>query len=124
MEKEKIKTYQDLIVWQRSRELVVLVYRLTDAFPGAELFGLTSQIRRAVISIPSNVAEGFRRKSVKEKIQFLRIAYGSGSELETQLILSTDLGFLEKDDLVRVDNLLHEVMSMLNKIIANFEKRS
>jgi four helix bundle protein len=123
MEQKRIKTYQDLIVWQRARQFVVLLYTLTEAFPKTEIFGLVSQLRRAAISIPSNIAEGFRRKSDKEKLNFLRIAYGSGAELETQLILATDLSFLANDDFKRINSTLSEIMSMLNKIISNFEKK-
>ena len=121
MEKQKIKSYRDLIVWQKSREFVVLVYKITGRFPNHELFGLTSQIRRASISIPSNVAEGFRRKTSKDKLNFLRTAYASGSELETQLIISKDLGYTNAKDYANAEARLNEIMSMLNKIIYKFE---
>lgn len=86
-------THKDLDVWQLSMEFVVDVYKLTQSFPNEEKFGLVSQIRRAAISIPSNIAEGAGRKSNKENIQFLHIALGSIAELDTQLILSEKLNF-------------------------------
>ena len=121
MEKQKIKSYQDLTVWQKSRKFVVLLYQITDKFPRHEFFGLTNQMRRASVSIPSNIAEGFRRKSKKEKLQFLRISYGSGSEVETQLIIAKDLKYLNDSDFEILNNLLGEILSMLNKIISQFE---
>lgn len=96
-QKIKIQSYKDLIAWQKSMELSVLVYKLTDNFPKSEMFSLVNQIRRATVSIPSNIAEGWARKGLGEYIQFLSIAYGSASELETQLILSKKLRFGEKE---------------------------
>lgn len=78
-----INSYKDLIVWQKSFDLVRQIYQLTDNFPKMEIYGLTSQMRRAAISIPSNIAEGFVRKHTKEFSQFVSIAFGSGAELET-----------------------------------------
>ncbi len=79
----EVNSYKDLIVWKKSVDLVVEVYGFTNQFPKEELFGLTSQIKRCVVSIPSNIAEGRKRGSTKEYIHFLRIAFGSGAELET-----------------------------------------
>ena len=87
-----------LDAWKMSRQLVVAVYRLTRAFPKEELFGLTIQMRRAAISVPSNVAEGAARSGRREFAQFLNVARGSLSELETQLIIATDLGYLSPED--------------------------
>ena len=81
----KTTSFKDLIVWQKSRDLAVLVYRLTDKFPKSELYGLTNQMRRATISISSNIAEGYHRYGEKEKRQFTIIAFASGSELESQI---------------------------------------
>jgi four helix bundle protein len=86
-----IKTYKDMIVWQKAIELVIEVYALTKKFPQEEIFGLTSQMRRASVSIPSNIAEGFTRRTRKEYAQFSRIAFGSGAELETQVIIAKRL---------------------------------
>ena len=122
MEKQKIQSYQDLVVWQKAKDLVVYVYKITNTFPKSETFGITSQIRRATVSIPSNIAEGFRRGSQKEKVQFLRTAYGSGAEVETQLIISKELGYINETDYKKLYRILDEVMRMLNKIVNNFLK--
>ena len=90
-----MRTYKELDVWKNGVELVKKVYIITSDFPKEEVYGLTSQIRRSAISIPSNIAEKSARNSTKEFIQFLYIALGSAAELETQLIISKDLGFLK-----------------------------
>ena len=87
-------SYQDLIVWQRSVDLGIEIYKVTEYFPADERFGLISQMRRAAVSIPSNIAEGKYRRSSKEFAKFLHIAFGSGAELETQLLFSLRLGYL------------------------------
>jgi len=115
----KINSYKDLIVWQKSIELVTEVYRLTDKFPKSELYGITNQKRRAAVSIPSNIAEGFLRRHKQENIQFLRISFASGGELETQLIIAKKLKFAPEKDFIKIEELLEEVMKMLNKIINN-----
>ncbi len=112
-----MSTYKDLIVWQKSYQLVLDVYAKTKLFPKEEMFGLTSQMRRASISIPSNIAEGNSRGSKKEYVQFLRIAFASGAELETQLLLCKDLGLIKDKDYITMDILLTEVMKMLNVLI-------
>lgn len=89
-----MKSHNDLNVYQESMDLVVQIYRITESFPGADKFGLVSQIRRASISIPSNIAEGAARKSKKEFIRFLYISLGSASELETQLEIANRLEFI------------------------------
>ena len=94
-----MKTHKDLDVWKKSIDLVTHVYRITKDFPKEELYGLTTQIRRSAISIPSNIAEGAARKNVKEFIQFLYVALGSFSELETQLIISKNLNYIQSDQL-------------------------
>ena len=112
-----MKSYKELIVWQKSVTLVLSVYKLTEEFPDAEKFGLISQMRRCAVSIPSNIAEGWGRASDKEKKQFVRIAYGSASELETQLLISYKLGFVEKKKCDEADTELTEVLKMLNGLI-------
>lgn len=112
-----INTYKDLIVWQRSMEVVVEIYKLTDQYPREEIYGLTSQIRRAAVSIPSNIAEGRSRGTKKDFVQFLRIAYASGAELETQIEITKRLPKTMGLDYMKVDSLLLEVMKMLNKMI-------
>src|SRR5437870_2161550 len=86
-----IQSYKDLIVWQKSMELVKEVYRITGKLPNHELYGLSNQLRRAAVSIPSNIAEGQQRRGTKEFTQFLRISYGSAAEVETQLLIAKDL---------------------------------
>lgn len=113
-----MKTYKDLIVWQKGIELVVAVYELTDKFPKEEVFGLTSQIRRAVVSIPSNIAEGKMRGGDVEFKRFLKIAFASGAELETQIIIAKRLSKIANLDYNKVDAMLSEVMKMLNKLTA------
>ncbi|HSW61450.1 MAG TPA: four helix bundle protein [bacterium] len=88
--------HSDLEVWKRAIDFVANVYKITDSFPKEEVYGLTSQIRRAAVSIPSNIAEGAARKSDKEFIQFLYIALGSAAETETQLIIALRIGYIEK----------------------------
>lgn len=110
-------TYKDLIVWQKSIALVVEVYKLTDGFPKTEIYGLVSQMRRCSVSIPSNIAEGRRRCSAKDFRRFLTISFGSGAELETQIIISKKLNFGQEQDYVRVEQLLNETMRILNKFI-------
>ncbi len=108
--------HKGLIVWQKAMDLVVLVYRLTQAFPSSELYGLTSQMRRSAVSIPSNIAEGRKRGSEVEFRRFLFIAFGSGAELETQLEIGQRLGFCDATLFSLATDLLNEVMRMLNKM--------
>jgi four helix bundle protein len=113
-----MKTHKDLDVWKESIVLVTDVYRITDKFPGKERFGLTSQIRRSAVSIPSNIAEGAARKTANEFKQFLFIALGSGSELDTQLLISLNLSFIsrkEYDELVSKLNLISRMLQGLIK---------
>jgi len=117
----KIHSYKDLIVWQRSINLVVAIYELTENFPKEEIYGLTSQIRRSAVSIPSNIAEGRYRGTKKDFTHFLRIAYGSGAELETQIEIAKRLEKTKKLDYSKVDSLLEEVMKMLNKMLSNLK---
>ena len=112
-----INSYRELIVWQKSIELVVAVYNLTAKFPKEEAYGLTSQMRRSAVSIPSNIAEGRSRGTKKDFTQFLRISYGSGAELETQIIIAKKLLEIKYINYSEVDNLLNEIMKMLNVMI-------
>ena len=116
-----INSYKQLIVWQKSFDFVKKVYKATEAFPKTEIYGLTSQIRRAVVSVPSNIAEGFVRRHRKEFSQFISIACGSGAELETQLMLSKELGFLSDNDFSDLDSLLQEIMKMLNVLLSKLK---
>jgi four helix bundle protein len=112
-----IHSYRDLIVWQKSIGLVLEVYFLTENFPKEEIYGLVSQMRRSAISIPSNIAEGRFRGTKKDFVQFLRIAYGSGAELETQIEISKRLPKTKKINYSKAESLLMEVMKMLNAMI-------
>ena len=116
---DTIKSYCDLIVWQKGMELVVELYRYAELFPKSELYGLVSQMCRAAVAIPSNIAEGSRRRYPKERTQFFTIAYSSGAELETQVELSKKLFPSIKHDRQRLESLLDEVMRMLNKMTNN-----
>ena len=111
----KTKSFKDLIVWQKAYRLVLEVYKITKVFPRSETYGLTQQIRRAAISLPSNIAEGYGRKHKAEYQQFLSIAYASLLELETQYLLSLDLNYIDKNDII--ENLIKEVGSMLYRMI-------
>lgn len=118
MNEHKIKSYKDLIVWQKAMDICEEIYRVSNNFPKSELYGLCSQIRRCCVSIPSNIAEGYQRGHRAEYIQFLRIAFGSGAELETQLLIAQRIGFLEKDEFEKLDNSLQDIMKMLNALIS------
>jgi four helix bundle protein len=116
---EKINSFKDLIVWQKAMNLALEIYKLTEKLPREEMYGLTSQMRRCAISIPSNIAEGRRRASRKELERFFVIAYGSGAELETQIELLKQLPFGNKLSYNSVDSLLSEVMRMINKMLSS-----
>ena len=113
-----MNSYKELTVYQKAVELSVYIYRNTEKFPKSELYGLTSQIRRCAVSIPSNIAEGQRRGYRTEYIQFLRIAFGSGAELETQLSIAFKVGYLDKENFKVLNEKLEEIMKMLNKLIS------
>lgn len=113
----EINSYKELIVWKKSMDLVELIYKLTDEFPKNEVFGLSSQLKRAAVSIPSNIAEGRRRGSRKEYCHFLFISYGSGAEVETQIEIAKRLGYGTPIKIMAVETLMLEVMKMLNAMI-------
>ncbi len=113
-------SFKDLIVWKKSIDLCELIYKITENFPNSEIYGLTSQIRRCAVSIPSNIAEGQKRSSKKEFAQFLRIAYASGAELETQIIIAKRLNFITDNEYYSLNDLLQEIMKMLNKLLRTF----
>ena len=118
-----VKSYRDLIAWQRARELVKEVYLLTATFPVGERFGLVSQMDRAAVSIPSNVAEGYGRATTQDYLHFLRIARGSAYELETQLVLAEDLGLCGRDAASKVVGTLQEVIRVLQGLVVALERR-
>lgn len=117
----EVKTYKDLIVWKKSIHLVKEVYALMKDLPQEEKFGLTSQIKRSSISIPSNIAEGWGRYSPKDYVRFLRIARGSLFELETQLILVRELGFSNNGE--TITSILEEVSKMLIGLINSLKQK-
>jgi len=98
MEYRKIQSFTDLEAWKEAHKLVIFVYKITKTFPKEEAFGLTSQLRRAAVSITSNIAEGFSRNSPKEKIQFYSIARGSLTEIQSQLFIARDIGYVDNKD--------------------------
>ena len=110
-------SYKDLLVYQKSIQLVTTVYQLTENYPQKEVFGITNQIRRASISIPSNIAEGAARNYSKEYIQFLHIALGSAAELDTQLEISTNLQYLKKEEYLNLTEQLNEISKLLFGLI-------
>lgn len=111
-----LTSYKDLTVWQKSVELVVAIYGLTKLFPKEELYGLVMQMRRAAVSIPSNIAEGYSRRHRLEYSQFVKIAFSSGAELETQVIIAKKLKLAPVESFEVSENLLDEVMKMLNRL--------
>ena len=119
----KINSYKDLIVWQRSMELVTEIYNLTEELPKSETYGLVSQMRRCAVAIPSNIAEGQKRGHSKEFLQFLHISYGSGAELETQIEICKRLPKLKKLDYNKTETLLLETMKMLNVLISSLKNK-
>jgi four helix bundle protein len=117
-----MKTYKELLVWQKSIALCEHIYNVTRKFPTNERYGLVSQMQRSVVAIPSNIAEGFRRGHTTEYIQFLRISYGSGAELETQLYITKKIGYINERIFVTLDKELEEVMKMLNVLIQRVQE--
>ena len=117
-------TYRDLVAWQKGIALVTDVYRATQAFPKQEQYGLTSQLRRAAVSVPSNMAEGQARYSHHEFQHFLRTARGSLAEVETQLVIARNLGYLQEKDMKELMKATAELGRILNALIAAVEKRS
>src|SRR5690554_1031690 len=117
-----MKTHKDLDVWKLSRVFVSDVYKITEDFPKSENYGLTSQIRRSVVSIPSNIAEGSARQGNKEFIQFLYIALGSLVELETQLLIAIDLKYLKEDK--NLFKKLERIRMMLIGLIRSIKKKT
>jgi four helix bundle protein len=113
----KIRSFTDLNAWRKAHELVLLIYTATRSFPEDEKFGLVQQMRRCVVSIVSNIAEGFSRKSYKEKIQFYSMSLGSSTELQSQLLVSKDLDFIDKHTFEKIATLTAEVNKLLNGLI-------
>jgi four helix bundle protein len=115
-DEQKPRSYRDLIVWQKGIELVKRVYEITARFPADERFGLTSQMRRAAMSVPSNIAEGQARKSTGEFVQFISNAEGSLAELDTQIVLGAELGFVRVAEASATAAQIDELRRMLNSL--------
>ena len=109
-----VKSYQDLETWQTAMDLVAEVYRVTKLFPKDEIYGLTNQLRRAAVSVPSNIAEGQGRDSTKEFLHYLSMAHGSLCEVETQLLIAQRLGYLNQEDAERSASLAASVGRLIN----------
>jgi four helix bundle protein len=121
MEKKKIESYKDLIVWQKGIELVGELYSVTKGFPKEEMFGLTNQIRRAAVSVPANIAEGWGRNSTKNYIQFIRISIGSLYEIETQLIIANNQNYITNQKKSALSARIDELGKMLNKLLKSLD---
>lgn len=117
-----IKTYKDLLVWQKGIQIVKEVYLLCKYFPKDEIYGLQSQVKRSSVSIPSNIAEGWGRKYTKSYVQFLKYSRGSLLELETQMIIAKELNFISAEKFNKIESLIIEESKMLNAFIKSVEK--
>jgi four helix bundle protein len=109
------KSFQELLVWQRAHQLVLAAYQLTDTFPRHELFALTSQLRRAVVSIPANIAEGFRKRGLKDKIRFFNTSEGSLEEVQYYFILARDLGYADTQTIIEHANEVGRLLESYGK---------
>ncbi len=118
-----IASYRDLAVWQRAMELAALVYKLTARLPREEIYGLSSQLQRAAVSIPSNIAEGHARESTKEYLRYLLVSRGSMAELETQLLLCQKLQLLSKEDVEHALIVSHEIGRMIRGLQKSLTKK-
>jgi four helix bundle protein len=118
-----LKNYKELNVWQKTYQLCLNIYKVTKDFPNDERYGLTSQIRRAAVSVPSNIAEGYGRKTIREYIQALYIAYGSNCELETQILLSGDLDYIGAEKSAQLQSQIGDVERMLKGLIKSLESK-
>jgi four helix bundle protein len=117
-----MQDFRQLSVWNKAHQLVLAIYKETGAFPEHEKYGLTSQVRRAVVSIPTNIAEGCGRNSNPDLARFLSIAMGSASEVEYQIILARDLGYITPEDANRLEDNLLEVKRMLNALLRKVQQ--
>jgi four helix bundle protein len=120
----RLVSYRQLTVWKKAVDLTVEIYRITKKFPRSELYGLTSQIRRAAAAIPANIAEGYGRGYRREYVQFLRIAFSSGTELETHILIANRVRYLSKEEYKKISDQLVEVMKMLNVLTKRLSLKS
>ncbi len=122
MEKIKIRSFTDLYAWQEGHKLVLVVYKITNTFPKSEAYALVDQMRRCVVSITSNIAEGFSRSGKKEKIQFYFMSLGSVTELQNQLLIAKDLGYIKELDSQAITNQTVSVQKLLNGLISSIKR--
>jgi len=115
--REKIQTFTDLDAWKEGHKLVLTIYKITKSFPRDEMFGLVSQMRRCVVSITSNIAEGFSRQSYKEKVYFYSMALGSVTELQNQLLIAKDVHYVEKDKFQEIAEQSVKAHKIINGLI-------
>ena len=119
----RIKSYKDLIVWQKSIDLVSEIYSATKTFPNEEKFGIVNQLNRAVVSIPANIAEGWGRESSKNYLQFLRISRGSLMEVETLILISKNLKYIDEEKFKLISNKIEEVGKILQGLIKSIQQK-
>ena len=119
-----LKNFKELKVWQKSYKLCLKVYKITKKFPKTEVYSFTSQMRRAALSIPCNIAEGYGRKTTPDYLRFLYMSYGSICELETQILLSGDLEYIETESLSELQSDIGEVERMLKALIKSIERKN
>src|SRR3989344_5285837 len=119
-----VNSHKDLIVWQKCIKLCKAVYEVTEKFPKSEIYGITSQMRRSAVSIPSNIAEGRSRNTTKDFLHFLSISLGSASELETQIEIAKELSFINEQKYIDLNNLLAEVSKMTVGLMKKLESKN
>lgn len=122
-ESQKIQIFTDLDAWREGHGLVLEIYDITKSFPGEELFGIISQMRRCAVSITSNIAEGFSRQSYKEKVRFYSMAQGSVTELQNQLLIVKDIGYILQDKFTEISNKTIKVHKIINGLIKKSKTR-
>ncbi|MFD2785901.1 four helix bundle protein [Hymenobacter rubripertinctus] len=115
--REPAKNFQQLVVWQKAHQLVLMVYKVTESFPKHELFALTSQLRRAAVSVPANIAEGFRKRGPRDKLRFFNTAEGSLEETQYYFLLSRDLGYADTESLIEQANEVGRLLEAYGKSI-------
>jgi len=118
-----LKNFKELTVWEKAYQLCLMIYRLTKGYPKEEIYGLTSQMRRAALSVPCNIAEGYGRRTTPDYLRSLYIAYGSVCELETQILLSADLGYIQGQGIATLQDNIAEVERMLKALIKSLENK-
>jgi len=124
MDGDRRRSHKDLIVWRKALDLATLIYRITARFPRFELFGLASQLRRAAVSVPSNIAEGTARRTTREFVAYLHFARGSLAELETQLLLAVQVGYLNEVEALQAQRGIDEVGRLINGVLRGLKKRA